>query len=417
MSNLSEPELKYDILQKFLPLTHLPHESLRELSGRSRLFTVTSGTTLFSIGDTDDWTLFLLKGQVNLTFDDDARESISSASEASRMPLAPLTPRPATARAAGPASIIRVPRSLLEIHLGHSNGSGIEVVETSEDSAVLEDRLLEKMVFDYFNQQVEVPVLPDVALRVRELANDPEAAPKMMADIVGGDPSLSAKLVQVANSPVCRGTVEITGCRDAITRLGMKAASEIVLSMAMANVFESESPILKARMQALWRSSARVGALCCVLARETKIVPPDRAMLAGLVHDIGAIAVVAGANDYSELIGTPGALDRAVEALRGQFGSMILRSWKFTDDIVACAIEMDAWDRTPVHPDCCGLVQVARVLNTVGTGQFARMPKLTTLPAFRRLKLGWLSSENVFTFLKEADETIAELEHALNPSL
>ena len=139
------------------------------------------------------------------------------------------------------------------------------------------------------------------------------------------------------------------------------------------------------------------------------------AMLAGLTHDIGAIAVVTGADAYPDLSHEPGALDAAVDALRTQFGSMILRSWEFPDDVVAAAVEVDDFERDSVHADCCDLVQVAVVLSHLGTPEFAAMPKLAALPAFRKLELGDPTPDGTLAVIEEADEAIAALEKTLAP--
>ena len=168
-------------------------------------------------------------------------------------------------------------------------------------------------------------------------------------------------------------------------------------------------------MYALWRRSARIAALACILARESGKVSPDRAMLAGLVHDIGAIAVVAGSDAHPELAHEPGALDAAVDALRTQFGSMILRAWEFADDLVAAAVEVDDWQRDSARADCCDLVQVAVVLSRLGTPAFAAAPKLTALASFRKLELGDPTPDGALAVVREADEAITALERTLAP--
>lgn len=51
------------------------------------------------------------------------------------------------------------------------------------------------------SDQLVLPTLPEVALRVREVADDPTADIESLANVINGDPALSARLIRVANSP------------------------------------------------------------------------------------------------------------------------------------------------------------------------------------------------------------------------
>lgn len=400
-------------LRECVPLRNLPSDGLREIFEHGNVRDVAAGTTLFKAGDTDDRVLYLLAGQVNLLFGEDGHEIIRANTECSKLPLAPQKPRPATAKTTTDSRLFLASRSLIEVHVGQPSSVKVDEIEIDEDD--LQSRLLQQMFDDYVNERVRVPVLPDVALRVREMIQKPDTTLNQIAEIVSLDPSIAAGIVRVANSPACRGVVEVSGCRDAIARLGMKAAGDLVLAMTMSNVFKSSSKLLTKRMNTLRRESARIAALCCVLARESKCVPPDMAMLTGLVHDIGSIAVVAGAESYPELTGRPDALDTAVSALRGQFGSMVLRAWEFPDDIVAGAVEMDAWSRQVERADCCDVVQVARVLNAHDTPTADGMPCLVELPAYLRIFPGETSEERAMTLVAQADSAIREIEEVLFP--
>ncbi|KRT59353.1 HDOD domain-containing protein, partial [endosymbiont of Ridgeia piscesae] len=59
------------------------------------------------------------------------------------------------------------------------------------------------------NHKLTLPTLPEVALRVRDSVEREESTAKSIADIVATDAALSARLLQVANSPLYRGRVAI----------------------------------------------------------------------------------------------------------------------------------------------------------------------------------------------------------------
>ncbi len=55
-------------LEGLTPLKQLSPEALGELAGRARVVRVRAGTCLFSHDDRDDWTFYVLEGQVELVF-------------------------------------------------------------------------------------------------------------------------------------------------------------------------------------------------------------------------------------------------------------------------------------------------------------------------------------------------------------
>ena len=54
------------------------------------------------------------------------------------------------------------------------------------------------------DDQLILPTLPEVALKVREVADDPSADIESLANVISCDPALSARLIRVANSPLLR---------------------------------------------------------------------------------------------------------------------------------------------------------------------------------------------------------------------
>src|SRR5690606_40020380 len=102
----------------------------------------------------------------------------------------------------------------------------------------------------------------------------------------------------------------------AIARLGLERVREIVLAVTMRQVFRSRSPLLNKRMVELWMRSTLVAAVAAVLGRRLTGFSSDRALLAGLVHDIGVVPMLANAYEYDELVRDPGLLEATIDAYR-----------------------------------------------------------------------------------------------------
>lgn len=138
--------------------------------------------------------------------------------------------------------------------------------------------------------RVELPVLPETAIRVRELIEQ-DAALDRLVDVIEREAALATALLRYANSVAFAGLDEITDLHHAVTRLGLNATEHAVLSVSMRNVFRSPDPEDDALLHQLWNHSVTVA----LAAREIAArCGGDREMafLGGLLHDIGKIVVL-----------------------------------------------------------------------------------------------------------------------------
>ena len=83
------------------------------------------------------------------------------------------------------------------------------------------------------------------------------------------------------------------------------------MSFALKEVFNNDEPMIQERMHVLWEHSAQIVAICFVLAREIKGMQPEEALLIGLVHDVGAIAILNYIHKFPELAENETALEEA----------------------------------------------------------------------------------------------------------
>lgn len=287
------------------------------------------------------------------------------------------------------------------------------VEEISDDDAEINHRLLFEILDDYRSDRLTIPSLPEVVVRIRKAVADPDSTFEKVDRVVVADPGVAARLVQVANSAAYATVMPVGSVRDAVSRIGLNATREVVTALALNNLFETDSKILKSRMRTAWEHSTRVAAISYHLAQLTRSVNPDLAMLGGLVHDIGDIAIIAHAPQYAELSNGSDLLPRTVNLLRADVGSLILRQWNFPDDLVTVALEAEEWDREAPSADCCDVVLVAQLLSFVGSAELGHYPQVSTVPAFSRLCLDQQKAEKTLALLDSADRSISEMQQVL----
>jgi HD-like signal output (HDOD) protein len=275
--------------------------------------------------------------------------------------------------------------------------------------------LLQRIITDVKSGKLRLPSLPDVAHKIRATVSDPRRSSADIARVVQFDPALAARLIQIANSPLYRGTKKFDNCHSAVTRIGLGAVRNLVTGLALHSLFEARTPLLRQRLQQTWQHSCRVAAISSVLARLTQGLDPDRALLAGLIHDIGVLPLLR----YIEAEGGGGdALDAArldglIDRLRAALGSFVLKTWRFEPELAAIPAQAEDLHRdSGPRADYGDVVLVAHVHSQFGHGGYAG-PPLPELKAFQKLSVSRLGPGCSLELLNQSQQEISEVLHIL----
>ncbi|HGY91071.1 MAG TPA: HDOD domain-containing protein [Planctomycetes bacterium] len=208
---------------------------------------------------------------------------------------------------------------------------------TSGDLSIVNSSLLEDRLRAVTEQgTLELPVLPDVALKVTRLCGDEECDQKELADVIRRDQSLMAHLLRVANSAIYGGRVEIVSLQLAVNRLGLAKMREIVLAVACkASLFGEKGP-LEEMTKRLFQHSM-VTAACSQEVARRKRLNVEEAFTVGLLHDVGRPVLLHAARKIAVEEGwdlTPEELLTATNPLHADVGAEMLASWGLPDTMV-----------------------------------------------------------------------------------
>lgn len=256
-----------------------------------------------------------------------------------------------------------------------------------------------------------VPSLPEVITRIRAAVNDEDKGTRQVARLIQLDPGLSARLVQIANSPSYRHSAVIDSCTMAVMRLGLHMTRNLVTCLVMHNIFNIESDRLRQRVRELWQHSCHVAAISFVLAQLHKgQLEAEKALLAGLVHDIGVLPVLHYAMDFPDILAGETELDMVIGHLRGPLGRRILEQWHFSPELTVVPEQAELWSRDePGALDYVDLVIVAQAHSYFGSGQNHPVPSLLDLAAFKKMTLSRLGPDASVELLHEAREEIRKM--------
>ena len=273
-----------------------------------------------------------------------------------------------------------------------------------------EQQLKDQLLADYEKGKLILPSLPDVALKVKEAMQDESNTARNIAKIIQVDAALTARLIQIANSALYRGSAKIDNLQSSVTRLGLPVTRNLVMSFATRNVFTARSPKLQKLMKSLWSNSSKVAAISHVLAGYTPLLQADKAMLAGLVHSIGILPVIRYAEDYPDLVDDERRLFRVIAEFQGKLGSLILTKWQFDEELIQLPQEAENWRRDIKGPaDYIDIVVVARVYSQFGSENKKNVPRLDEVPAFSKLSISKLGADASIELLRESQNEISEV--------
>jgi HD-like signal output (HDOD) protein len=176
------------------------------------------------------------------------------------------------------------------------------------------------------------PLLPDVALKVQDLARDPNVDMLQIVATLQEDNLLSATVLRRAQSAWFSGRGKIVSLKDAILRIGTKGLRDLVWEVA----FQSRVLASKAfttELNQLRKHSLFTAYVARLVATKTN-VPSDHAFLSGLVHDIGiaAMLVVIAQNKLAAKADVSHVME-VVRAGHQETSGLIARLWKLPREL------------------------------------------------------------------------------------
>lgn len=268
----------------------------------------------------------------------------------------------------------------------------------------IENHFLSSFLDDLNKHRVVLSSLPEVAVQVRKLVNDPNATAQQIARLIGTDPALTTRLLKVVNSPMYRSQEKIENVQTAITRLGTAQVRNVVTALVMQQLYQAKgAQHTRQRLKTLWAHSVKVAALSYVIARRFTSLQPDQAMLGGLVHDIGVMPILHRAERYPQLANDPDALEEVIRGLHTIIGPFILEEWGFSPELVAAAAQHeDVWRSEGSLLRYVDVVIVANLHSYLGTQHPLIKTDWSNIPSFA--KLGLTPEETIKTLDAARDE-------------
>ena len=185
-------------------------------------------------------------------------------------------------------------------------------------------------------------MLPGVVVRLMGLTPESEQFFEEVLTIASEDPALALRVIRAANSPISAPRSPIQTLDAAVARLGANSVADLVTTVAIARVFVPRGP----GETDLWLHAIEVATACRALVEHLNVdgVTPERAYLAGLLHDIGRFILFDQAPHFIQAVDdlawtTPDELIQAEQRVCGidhaQLGARVCAHWDVPEPIVA----------------------------------------------------------------------------------
>lgn len=200
--------------------------------------------------------------------------------------------------------------------------------------------------------KVELPSFPDIAMRVRQVLSDDNVSPEKVVRVVGSEPALAARLLQLANSAALNFSGKsVTDLRTAVARMGFNMVRSAAIAFAMSQLKKVDSlKGLEKPLDVLWRRSASVAAMSHAVGRRLAKVNPDTALLAGLLHGIGQLYILTRTAKHPKLFQNEAVYHNIVRDWHSSIAKALLENWDMADEIVEAVANYEDIGRVHTGP-------------------------------------------------------------------
>jgi HD-like signal output (HDOD) protein len=278
------------------------------------------------------------------------------------------------------------------------------------------------MTVDELIQDVEGLVsLPQVAIRITQMVDDPESNASDLGDVISQDPSLALRVLQLANSPLYGMRNQVDTISRAVTILGTLQIRDMVLATSAVHSFDG-IPNELVSMEDFWRHSLFCGLAARYIASNILRGREESSFIAGLLHNIGKLVI------YNRM--PEAAIQTLMMILDGEerqrylaerrvmgfdhaeVGGALLDQWSLPGHLIETTAYHHEPDKAKNYPREAAMIHVA---NTVATMAQLDTSNADDVPPINNdsLKLLGLSYDHLPVMIQRVQQEILDVEQVL----
>ncbi|MEM1126859.1 MAG: HDOD domain-containing protein [Bacteroidota bacterium] len=278
---------------------------------------------------------------------------------------------------------------------------------------------MEHAIPDYVREAVRsLPPLPTAARRLLELMRDPEADFSEIAQVIGTDPSLTARVLRAANSPFYGLPRRVDTLRQATVLLGSETVANLALSVGVMSLEAGRGTALD--LDAFWRHTLAVGTLARQLAQQLHPDEAEAAFVGGLLHDIGLLVMAEHfGTDYEQVLMAAQYGTKPLHELERDFfdldhavvGHALCLHWNIPHTVTTAVAEHHNVEAAPLNSAAYFVREANTLVKAAGIGfggnQYVEVHTSEALPRAR------IHPQALQALLRTLERDVREIEVAL----
>ena len=226
------------------------------------------------------------------------------------------------------------------------------------------------------DDNIQLVSLPEIALRINKLIDDPSSTAQDIADLISQDAALTIRLLKIVNSPFYNFSAQVDTISKAITIIGTRELRDLAMATSIVEKFNAIPGDLVSP-ESFWCHNIACATAARTIAKQLNIQNPERFFIAGLLHDIGKLVMYLATPELSkqviELSNLPDVDITQLEEIafgfnHGELGAELIKAW----NLPAMLLETTKFHHTPSaainYPTEVAVIHLANnIANTIET--------------------------------------------------
>ncbi len=229
---------------------------------------------------------------------------------------------------------------------------------------------------DMIDDNILLISLPEIALRINKLIDDPASTAQNIADLISQDAALTIRLLKIVNSPFYNFSAQVDTISQAITIIGTRELRDLAMATSIVEKFNSIPEDLVSP-ESFWCHNIACATAARTIAKQLNIKNSERLFIAGLLHDIGKLVMYLASPELSkqviDLSDLPDVNITQLEEIafgfnHGELGAELIKVWNLPAMLVETTLSHHKPSAAINYPTEVAVVHLANnIANTIET--------------------------------------------------
>lgn len=398
-------------LRQFEQFALMSDEQLILMKSHLKSYTCSrSGELVLPLGSYTPQEFFLIEGKIRLEDESKNESYILAGSNEAKLSIARVRPTKFEVTSASACKFLVVPPGVLQ-KMAQTSPVPRKAIEVKSEAGQI---ILQAIYAEVDRGNFKLPPMPEAAQKIREILENDSASWSQVAQIIEKEPVIASRLVAAANSPLFRGIEPSNTIADAVQRLGTEVTYELVLSFSIHDLFgKKELQWAKNQVVAIWDAAVEISTICQMLSKKLTKLNSARALLLGLIHNIGELALIdfltRSKKEYREDI------ELLTKELSLPLTVLLLQTWGYTEEFIDNIENSYKWFAVDEkqEADYADVLILAKLHYAIGKPWQYKMPRIDEVPSYQKLAPGELTKTTTLEIVETSKASLMALKQLL----